>query len=154
MQRNLRDPAKEKYWREILARFQSSGLSMKRFCLQEGLNHLNLSSWKYIIRKRNIEAKRKAQLAKNQRQGQTRRQTTKRLFVPVVVPDEKQAAETVRTGVVAEITFSNHCVRIFNGADATTLQTLLRILKEEARAGDQQHQNISLHPRHGYAQEF
>jgi len=154
MRQNVRDPVKEKYWREVLVRFQSSGLSTKQFCLQEGLNHHNLSSWKYIIRKRNLEAKRKAQLAKNHRQGQTHQRTSKRLFVPVVVPDERQPAEIFRAGVVAEITFSSHCIRVFNGADVATLQALLRILKEDVGAGDQQHKNISVQPRHGYAQEF
>jgi hypothetical protein len=155
MRRNLRDPAKEQHWREILARYSSSGMSTKRFALQEGINHHSLSSWKYIIRDRDKEARRQAQLTRNERQRQIRKKKANRLFVPMVLSEKTQPTDKNQSNVVAEITFSGHCVRIFNGIDAATLSMLMQALKEDTRAGnDQQHKNISLHGTHGYAQEF
>jgi hypothetical protein len=155
MRRNLRDPAKEEHWRKILARYRSSGLSAERFALQEGINHHSLSSWKYIIRDRDEEARRKAQLTRNQRQNPVRKEKANRLFVPMVLSEKTQPMEKNRTGVVAEITFSGHCIRVFNGIDALTLSLLMQALKEDTRAGnDQQHKNISVHGTHGYAQEL
>jgi hypothetical protein len=155
MRRNLRDPAKEQYWREILGRFYRSGLSTKAFALKEGVNHHSLSSWKYIIRERDSQTKREAQVLKNQRQSQTRKEENSHVFVPMVVRERPQPIEKERTGVVAEVTFAGHCVRIFNGVDTTTLSVLMQTLKEEVRArNDQQHKDISVHGAHGHAQEF
>jgi hypothetical protein len=155
MRRNLRNPGKEQYWRELLGRFYRSGLSTKAFALQEGVNHHSLSSWKYIIRERDTLARREAQALKNQRQSQGRKEKSSRVFVPMVVREKPKPIEKERTGVVAEVIIAGHCVRVFNGVDTTTLSVLMQTLNEEIRAGDdEQHKDISVHGAHGHAQEF
>jgi hypothetical protein len=47
-----RDPAKEKHWRGIIQRHQSSGLSVHAFCEREGLKVANLHWWRRELNRR------------------------------------------------------------------------------------------------------
>jgi hypothetical protein len=47
-----RDPALERRWRERMARWQSSGLSVRAFCEQHGLIETSFYYWKRELRAR------------------------------------------------------------------------------------------------------
>jgi hypothetical protein len=47
-----RDVAKEGYWREVIRRFEASGLGVRRFCAQEGLSEDRLYWWRRTLRRR------------------------------------------------------------------------------------------------------
>ena len=94
MQRiGLRDEAKEQVWRERLTVQQASGLSQLKFCTQEGLNANTFSSWKKTLEKRD-GAKRRAQVAKNDRQRAYRERNGQRLFVQVAPRQEQVPVPT------------------------------------------------------------
>ena len=46
MARGQRDPALERQWRERVARWRASGLSVRAFCRQRGLTEPTFSYWK------------------------------------------------------------------------------------------------------------
>lgn len=45
-----RDAAKERYWRDVLRRFGTSGLGTKRFCAQEGVPEHQFHWWRRRLR--------------------------------------------------------------------------------------------------------
>ncbi len=47
-----RDLAKERYWREIVRRFETSGVGARRFCAREGLSEQRLYWWRRTLRQR------------------------------------------------------------------------------------------------------
>ncbi len=52
MARRQRDPALERQWRERVARWATSGLSVRAFCLQHGLIETSFHYWKRELRAR------------------------------------------------------------------------------------------------------
>lgn len=44
------DAAKERYWRDVLRRFGTSGLGPKRFCAQEGVREHQFHWWRRRLR--------------------------------------------------------------------------------------------------------
>ena len=63
-----RDPKREAFWRGALARFDSSGLSVRSFCARERLTEPCFYAWRRVIRERDAE-----------------RPETRPAFVPLVV---------------------------------------------------------------------
>lgn len=56
MARGQRDPALEQQWRERVAGWTSSGLSVRAFCLQQGLVETSFYYWKRELRARDAAA--------------------------------------------------------------------------------------------------
>lgn len=50
-----RDPAKEQYWRDMISKWNASGLSKTAFCNAEGVKVALFCSWETVIRRRDIE---------------------------------------------------------------------------------------------------
>ncbi len=50
-----RDPAREAKWREVLARRDKSGLSVRVFCRREGLPESAFYAWRRTIRQRDAQ---------------------------------------------------------------------------------------------------
>ena len=152
-----RSKAKERYWRDKIELQTKSGLSQKAFCSREGINCNSFSWWKKTVRDRDAEVKQTAQAIKNDRQRAYRERKRKQVFVQLAhVPEEMSAPpQESRPNVVAEIVFTGGSVRIIAGADVATLRALIQALKEDSGVRtDEQHENIPLHGRHRYAQEF
>ncbi len=82
--RHLRDPKREAFWRGVLARFDASGLSVRRFCARERVTEPSFYAWRRVLRERDTEARWKSPA-----------------FVPVVVGDEASAG--AGGGVVIEL---------------------------------------------------
>jgi hypothetical protein len=102
-----RDPRKEAYWRRQLRRYGESGLSVREFCLQQGLFESGFYFWRREIERRDREI------------GGTR----KAAFVPVVV-------QTAAESAIEVTLISGHVVRVRAGFDAEALRQLLALLEE------------------------
>ena len=57
MAKKRRDPRREVFWREQLARHGSSGLSVRAFCRRERLNESSFYFWRRTIRDRDRAGK-------------------------------------------------------------------------------------------------
>ena len=51
----MRDLAKERRWRGIIAKWQASGISMTEFCRRNDVLYRDFSNWRRIIRVRDLE---------------------------------------------------------------------------------------------------
>lgn len=58
MARSERDPQREQYWRDTLARFGTSGLSVREFCRREKLGEPLFYAWRRTIAERDRAAPR------------------------------------------------------------------------------------------------
>jgi hypothetical protein len=90
-----RDPKREAFWRGALARFNSSGLSVRGFCARERLSEPSFYGWRRVVGQRDGERKR-----------------TPPAFVPVMVGEERNATDS---GITVEV---GHAA----GARAVTLR--------------------------------
>lgn len=100
MANNQRDPAKEAYWREVIERQASSGLSMRAFCRREGVAETSLHAWRRTIARRDGKAV-------------ASKKPPKPAFVPIVVTEPKSP----ETSIALELT--GGCVLKFAGPLAT-----------------------------------
>jgi hypothetical protein len=103
MAKQQRDPAKEQYWRELVAQRRSSGLSAREFCSLRQVTEASFS-WRRELQRRD---------------GQ---RASTRTFVPLKIV---AAAIEVRCP-------SGHVVTVTN-ADCDTLRHLFAALAPEAR---------------------
>ena len=145
-----RDPEKEAFWRAVLGRYQKSGLSQAEFCRREGLNPQNFSSWKGVLARRDLEQARKrignSGKQENSRSGMDKAVSAKEkkpAFVRLqIAAEEELGVSEADKGnrkpqpngnnhqvIAAELTAPGGCqVRIFNGADSSTLSALIQAL--------------------------
>ena len=87
MARGQRDPEREREWRERVARWATSGLSVRAFCRQYGLIETSFSYWKRELRARD-EAALAAPVIASMTSPARKRPLTKTsppMFVPVTV---------------------------------------------------------------------
>jgi hypothetical protein len=105
-----RDPRKEQHWRDLIARWQGSGLSVRAFCQRQRLAVPSFYAWRRTIR---------------QRDGRAHPAAAPITFVPVQVrhdaTDPPAALELVLT--------HGRCLRIPPGFDPAHLHALLRALE-------------------------
>ena len=100
------DLGREPYWRQILARWRLSGLSVRAFCRAEGVNEPQFYWWRRKLGQ--VEPREPA-------------------FVPVQVVTEEVSAPAVRD---IEVVLTNgRCLRVGPGFDPTTLVTLVDLLE-------------------------
>ena len=50
-----RDPARERFWRDVMADWQASGLSIRAFCLQRRLTETAFHFWRRELRQRDAK---------------------------------------------------------------------------------------------------
>ena len=96
---------RESYWREVVGRQENSGLSVRAFCVQEKLCPHTLYLWR-----RRLAEKHPVN------------------FAVVRVRPEPREARTVLEVVLP----GGEHLHIPAGVDATTLRTVLAVLREEA----------------------
>lgn len=146
-----RDPEKEKYWREVIARWQESGLSKSQFCAQENIKMASFCNWVSITARRDIEARREAaqaQLQKRREQKRISRQkkrssdaveaklsakktaspTSESSFVPVVFAGSARPPR--KEEPVLEIRLHLATLVVFAGADTETLRAVITACRE------------------------
>lgn len=119
--RGERDAGKERFWRDMVRRWQRSGVSIRDFCDVHGLSEPSFYGWRRELAKRDEEA-RERRAKSNTRSP--RQATDLPAFVPLqVMPTESASALEVVVG-------AGHVVRVAPGFDAATLRSLLAVLVE------------------------
>lgn len=131
MVRGRRDPERERQWRERVAGWEASGLSVREFCLQHGLVETSFYYWKRELRARDAAAVSSTTIASAKSPARKRPLAKKSppMFVPVTV----MAAATVSVEVRCP---SGHVV-LLSGCDVASLTSLfaaLDPLTREARS--------------------
>ena len=86
MPRHRRDPERERFWREAVAGHRKSGLSVRAFCRQRGLNEPNFYAWRRTL---------------DERYGAAPVASAK--FVPVQVVSDPVIEVVLRHGVVVRV---------------------------------------------------
>jgi hypothetical protein len=114
MPRHQRDPKLEQFWRRHLAQQDLSGLTIRDYCSNHGLNEASFYSWRSIIAERD----RRAEPATPATPA----------FLPVAVVD----APAPHNDPSIEIQLSGgRCVRIRNGCDLALLADVLALLQSQ-----------------------
>jgi hypothetical protein len=122
--RRRRDPAKEKHWRRIIRRHQTSGLSVHAFCEREGLKGCNFLWWRRELNRRDRE---KATALLNSSAKETTKPSTSPVFLPVRVVET--IVEQSRPSTPIEILLPDGpTVRVPAGFDPRTLGDILAVL--------------------------
>lgn len=107
---HLRDPGKERHWRQLLARWRRSGLSVRDFCVQAGCSEPSFYSWRRELQRR---------------ERTTQPASPQPTFVPVQV-----VAEPPRPSAALEVVLPGGSVlRLPADCDAVWLGQLLRHLE-------------------------
>jgi hypothetical protein len=153
-----RDPEKERFWRDKIERQRTSGLNRSEFCAREGVNSGTFSCWTHILQRRDEQAQEAAVAARRAAAKKKWREKSKRKQEPLFVavgPPSNGNSHQLPNNKVAEIVFPGGRIIIFVGIEIALVQAIIQALKEEASAGNnRQHEDISVHTRNGYAQEF
>ena len=103
-----RNPDREAFWRKTLSDRLQSGLSIRAFCEREGLSEPAYHYWRRELKKRDAE------------------NTAATSFLPIELPHQPLPTPI-------EIVFSHGTtVRVGNGCDRTTLETVLAALEQRA----------------------
>jgi len=102
------DGDQEQFWRMAIETWQASGLSVRQFCRQEGLATPAFYSW------------RKKLTGDSQRDSQDKSESS--AFIEVAMPRNNPA-------LVELVLASGNTLRIYAGADAATLNTVLSVVR-------------------------
>jgi hypothetical protein len=106
---NQRRSSKERFWRQMVRQWRSSGLSIRAFCANRQVSQPSFYAWRRTIAQRDAETTR---------------------FLPVqVVPDEQPAGDASGNGLELHLG-AGRVLRISPGFDEATLRRLLTLLEE------------------------
>lgn len=104
------------FWRKLVARYKSSGLSKDEFCKREGLKEAQFRWWRAEIAKRDEQTQevltRSPEVIPN-------------AFVPVTIGDRDASPN-----VIAQIDMRTGSIRVFETTNADALVAILRAFKE------------------------
>lgn len=121
--------SKEEFWRKTIARQLTSGLSQVKFCEQEKLNPNNFSFWKTTIKQRDEAKEHEVKRAFKQAAANRAARAEKASFI-ALVPATPSVKEAPSRTAVAEVEVAGARLRVFNGADCTTLCAIIRAMRE------------------------
>jgi hypothetical protein len=120
-----RDPAKEKYWRRLLALWRRSGQTGRDFCAEHQLSEPSFYAWKREIAQRDQEQVAQTQAAPRLSASQRSAAAALPAFLPVTMDVAAAAASRL------EVVLSHGCVlRVRPGFDTDVLRQLLAVLEE------------------------
>ena len=119
-----RDPVREQQWRERVANWQASGLTIRAFCSQHGLSETTFQHWRRELRER--DAKAAAATLPSRLPSSPRSSASSRPSVPTFVP---LTVLPTPTRVVEVRCPSGHIVTVPD-ADLATLQVLFATLAQ------------------------
>jgi transposase len=109
-----RDPRKEQHWRQLIERWQSSGLSVRAFCERHRLAVPSFYAWRRTLQQR------------DRRPPTSQTPESSAAFLPIHVrhdaPDLTPSLELVLA--------NGRCLRIPAGFDAVALRALLAVLED------------------------
>ena len=103
-------PSREPYWRQVIARWKRSGLSVRAFCGAEGLNPMTFYWWRREL---------------------GRRDQPQPAFLPVRVLAESTEPSTFGIEIVLA---NGRSVRVSAGFDSGTLVRVVELLEQGGRS--------------------
>jgi transposase len=113
MANHQRNPAKEQFWRQALARQRASGLSIRAFCEREGLSEASYYQWRRELARRDRSPRQAL------RPG--------RAFVPVrIIPD---ADRRHARGLIEIVLAGGRRIRVGEGFVPQTLAEVVAVLE-------------------------
>jgi hypothetical protein len=121
------DAKKESYWRSVLLRQQKSGLTVRQFCLEQGLSQGSFYGWKRKIANRDRQAD-----VSPARKGRARRKSKSvaksnentAVFVPVHL-------NAAANGLLEVVHPRGHVVRVPSVFDQHSLRQVLDVLDQQ-----------------------
>jgi hypothetical protein len=123
-----RDLKLERAWRERMRQFEKSGLTIRRFCEQEGLVDHQFSWWRRELKRRAAKSAPRKQMTKTRSRVTRVTQQPKApiaSFVPVQVESSSPAQSSV------EIVLDQPPrIRVTAGFDAELLRQVVRVLEQ------------------------
>jgi transposase-like protein len=111
-------PAVVARWRERLARWRASGLSVAEFSRREGVHPVSLYGWR-----------KRLEVASQRGRGGSR---TSQAFLPVEVVADIAGPSASLSASECELVIASLVCRVPRGVDDASLRRLIRILLEEA----------------------
>ena len=118
-----RDPLREKFWRRAIRQQQRSGLTLRAFCLREGLKEGAFRWWRQALARRDREV---AASTKADRDGEPIEAAPTFLPVRLVDPEALPARPSPPIEVVLP---AGPIVRVPSGFDPRTLGQVLAVLE-------------------------
>lgn len=132
--RGERDRGKERFWREMVQRWQRSGVTIRDFCDAHGLSEPSFYGWRREIAKRDEQASERPARRKSSGRAESANGSSRRdqyaNGLPAFVPLQVMPAEPA--SVLEVVVGAGHVVRVAPGFDAPTLRSLLAVLAEAA----------------------
>jgi hypothetical protein len=114
MANHQRDPVKEQFWRQTVKQWQSSGLSVRSFCIREALSEASFHQWRRELALRD-------QAARRSRSGPR--------FVPIeIVPDNKPVPSDHPIEILLA---SGHIVRLSRAFEPEALAAVVDVLESK-----------------------
>jgi hypothetical protein len=121
-----RDLEKEKYWRNMIPRWESSGLSKPEFSQKENISLASLNNWISIIDRRDEEKRRELARDRVQRTREQQRKSRaaksspkfveaklSKEYVPKQMPDGNQIEISTPDGFVIKLPISSNSAFLF-----------------------------------------
>lgn len=118
MAKRLRDPSREQRWRDRVAAWAASGLSIRAFCDQHQLTETTFQHWRRELRERDAASRHSSSPA-----GPP-------AFVPVTILPNAEPAVSSATGAVEVRCPSGHVV-ILPSCEGSSLANLFAALAPE-----------------------
>jgi transposase-like protein len=109
-----RDPKREQFWRETVAAFEKSGLSVRAFCTARDLPETSFFNWRRTLRKR--DRQRPAPRSQEVRQ-------------PTLVPLRVVPNAVVANAVLEIVLPTGLIVRVPAGAEVSVVAALVTALR-------------------------
>ena len=114
---------REQYWRQVVAQWRRSGLTVRGFCLGRGLSETPFYWWR-----RELERRDGSKVERRDGSKVERRDGSKVQFLPVRV-SHREVESPADAGI--EIVLANgRCLRVRAGFDRTTLVEVVDLLDE------------------------
>jgi transposase-like protein len=114
-----RDRGKERFWRDVIRRYQRSEQTIGEFCLEHDLSESSFHAWRRTIAERDQQTKQTPPHVDVVRDKSP-------AFVPLRLAP---APETPKTSPLEVVVGPNRVIRVSPGFDAATLRHLLATLE-------------------------
>lgn len=118
-----RDPAREKFWRRTIRRQQRSGLTVRDFCLHEGLKDGAFRWWRQELARRDQQT---SVASAGEQVGEPTESAPAFLSVRVT---ELDASSPRQSAMIEIVLTTGPVVRVPSGFDPSTLGQVLTVLE-------------------------
>ena len=120
-----KDSSKEAYWRDIVRQQESSGISIREFCNEQGISVTSMYGWRSELKKRDGTTSRDSTSAATPRVKRSKPKVAVTTasstdFIPIQLEQLRPALELLHP--------RGYQLRIPNGFDTVTLQQTIEVL--------------------------